>query len=99
MAKVREVLLRVAHGIEWRHAEAEPVLLWKGFGSSSVDWEISVWADDPWRLPWFQTDLGIAVWDALKEAGITIAFPQVDVHLDPPVADALQLIAGGRGVR
>jgi small-conductance mechanosensitive channel len=36
------------------------------------------------------SDLRKAVWFALKEAGITIAFHQVDIHFDPPVTRAFE---------
>lgn len=90
MAEVRRVLKQAAHAIPWRLQDREPILLWIGFGSSSVDWEISVWASDPWRLPELKTELAIAVWDALKAAQLTIAFPQLDVHLDPDVVAAMR---------
>jgi small-conductance mechanosensitive channel len=53
------------------------------FGDSSVVWEVSVWASDPWRAPLTRSDLNKAVWWGLKDAGISIAFPQMDVHFDP----------------
>ena len=37
-----------------------------------------------------RSQLNEAIWWALKDAGITIAFPQVDVHFDPPVSSALE---------
>ena len=37
-----------------------------------------------------RSQLNTALWDALKEAGITIAFPQLDVHFDAPVVDSLR---------
>ena len=33
---------------------------------------------------------------ALKEAGIVIAFPQLDVHFDPPIEESLRRVAGKR---
>jgi small-conductance mechanosensitive channel len=60
------------------------------FGSSSVDFTVSVWTDDPWNLRKYRSDLNEAIWWALKNEGITIAFPQVDVHFDRPVEEALQ---------
>jgi small-conductance mechanosensitive channel len=30
-----------------------------------------------------------AIWDAFKQNEITIAFPQIDVHFDPPVTAGL----------
>ena len=35
---------------------------------------------DPWRAPRLRSTLNEAVWWALKDAGITIAYPQLDVH-------------------
>jgi potassium efflux system protein len=89
MKRVREVLERTARELEGRYAPREPVVLLTGFGSSSVDWEVSVWIDDPWSARVVLSNLLEAVWWALREAGITIAFPQLDLHLDPDVADAL----------
>ena len=45
--------------------------------------------DNPWLLRRRRSDLNRAIWWALKEAGIVVAFPQVDVHLDPPVVEAI----------
>jgi small-conductance mechanosensitive channel len=59
-----------------------------------VDWEVSVWIDDPWRVRSRRSDLQLAVWRALKQAGITIAFPQLDVHLDPAGPVGRQLPEG-----
>lgn len=53
-----------------------------GFGSSSVDFEVSVWTPDPWSRERVVSALSFAIWDALKEDGIVIAYPQLDVHLD-----------------
>jgi small-conductance mechanosensitive channel len=89
MKQVREVLERVVEGIEWRVKDRQPVVLLTEFGSSSVDWEVSVWMDDPWRVRRARSELNQAIWWALKEAGITIAFPQLDVHFDPPIMEAL----------
>jgi small-conductance mechanosensitive channel len=89
MKVVREVLERVARDFEHRHTEPEPVILLRKFGNSSVDWEVSIWIRTPWTEQAVRSALHEAVWFALKERGITIAFPQVDVHFDPPVTDAV----------
>jgi small-conductance mechanosensitive channel len=52
---------------------------------SSVDWEVSLWTDNPWEIRMQSAALRKAVWRALKDAGITIAYPQLDLHLDPPI--------------
>lgn len=85
MAHVEEVLGSVAEAAEGRHPARTPVIFLMEFGDSSVVWEVSVWAADPWVAPQLRSELNKAIWFALKDAGITIAFPQLDVHLDPGV--------------
>lgn len=85
MAEVERVLNEAARSVEGRHPDREPVIFLTEFGDSSVVWETSVWAADPWRGPQLRSELNKTVWNALKQAGITIAFPQLDVHVDPGI--------------
>jgi len=94
MDRVRQTLAAAADGLPWRLSQHEPRILLIEFGSSSVDWEVSVWTDDPWRVRTLRSDLQVAVWNALQAAGITIAFPQIDVHLDAAVARAIERLPG-----
>ncbi|MFW6085176.1 MAG: mechanosensitive ion channel family protein [Gemmatimonadota bacterium] len=89
MRRVREVLETMVEGIEWRSHQQEPVVLMKEFGSSAVNFQVSVFTENPWNLRRQRSDLNEAIWWTLKDAGITIAFPQLDLHLDPQVAQAL----------
>ncbi len=97
MKLVRETLEQTAASIEWHAQGHEPLVLMTGFGSSSVDFEVSVWIDDPWKKRRATSDIVQAIWWALKDRGITIAFPQVDVHFDPPVLDGLGRIGSRAG--
>ena len=92
MKLVRQVLEKTVRGLEWREQETDPVILMKQFGDSSVDFDVSVWVDDPFGRSLSQSHLNEAVWFSLKEAGITIAYPQLDLHLDKK---ALEAVAGG----
>jgi len=94
MRRVREVLEQVTRGLPWRHADTDPVILMKQFGSSSVDFDVSVWVDDPFARSVGLSNLNEAVWFALKDADITIAFPQLDVHFDEPGLTAIRTSAG-----
>jgi small-conductance mechanosensitive channel len=85
MRKVRETLERTAGQVEWQAPGRDPIVLHTGFGSSSVDWEVSVWIDDPWVMRRRISELYQSIWWALKDEGIVIAFPQLDVHFDEPV--------------
>lgn len=89
MRQVIEVLEKTANGISWRLAKPEPRVLLLEFGSSSVDFGVYLNVDDPWKQRVYMSDLRKEIWFAFKKAGITIAFPQLDVHLDPPVTDAI----------
>lgn len=57
-----------------------------GFGASSVDYEVAVWIADPWDARPFRGELNRAIWDALQESNVVIAFPQLDVHFDAGIA-------------
>lgn len=81
MRKVREVLERTARAVEWRIEGRDPLVLLSDFGDSAVIWEVSLWMDNPWRMRRSKGALHEAIWWALRENDITIAFPQLDVHL------------------
>ncbi|MEX0890998.1 MAG: mechanosensitive ion channel domain-containing protein [Gemmatimonadota bacterium] len=93
MRHVVDVLTGAASALTWRLQDKEPQVLMTEFGDSAVLFDVHVWTDDPWRGRRAQSDLNQAVWWALKDAGITIAFPQLDVHFDPPVEGAARRLA------
>lgn len=90
MKLVKETLTAAASAITWRSPERDPVVIMRAFGSSSVDWEVSVWVEDPWSVGQYVSELNEAIWWSLKDAGVVIAFPQLDVHFDEPVVESLQ---------
>ncbi len=94
MRTVRDALLRAAEQMEWRLQERPPVILLTDFGDSSVDWQVSVWCDNAWTAPRVQSQLREAIWWSLKEDGIEISYPQVDVHFDREVHDGFATLAG-----
>jgi small-conductance mechanosensitive channel len=98
MKKVWEVLEATAASVSWKSEEQEPVVLLREFGDNSVNFEVSVWIDDPWRQNRRKSQLLDAIWWALKEADIVIAFPQLDVHFDPPVQESLVKMGRMRAV-
>jgi small-conductance mechanosensitive channel len=57
-----------------------PLALFRGFGESSLDFELRIFMDplDVLEVP---SAVTVAINDALKEAGIEIPFPQRDLHL------------------
>jgi small-conductance mechanosensitive channel len=78
--QVRALLLQVAQRTERVVAEPPPAVLFAGFGASSLDFSVRVWArfDDS---PGVRSALGLAIHAALRDAGIEIPFPQQDLRL------------------
>lgn len=95
MNLVRDTLQGVTQELAeaWGVADREQQVVMGDFGSSSVDFQVAVWIDDPWNERGKLSELRFAVWNALKARDIEIAFPQLDVHFDPPVAAGLSGIA------
>ncbi|HSM09594.1 MAG TPA: mechanosensitive ion channel domain-containing protein [Gemmatimonadota bacterium] len=89
MKRVREVLEAVAESVEWRSREHDPAVFMREFGASSVNFMVSVFTENPWNLRQQRSALNEAIWWGLEDAEITIAFPQLDVHFDPRVSEAL----------
>lgn len=90
LALVRRVLETTAKGMTWRSQAHPPRVQLREFADSSVNFETSVWIDQPWNMQARRNDLNEAIWWALKEAGVVIAFPQLDVHFDPPVVESIE---------
>jgi len=93
MNLVKQVLGDTASAMQWRMPEPPPRIMLIEFGSSSVDFGVYLSVNDPWMQRVYMAELREAIWFAFKDAGITIAFPQLDVHFDPPIEDSMRRIA------
>lgn len=78
---VRATLERTAAAFMPRIQERAPAVLLTGFGDSSVNFDVSVWIDDPWRAGPLLSQLHEALWWALLDARIRIPYPQREVHV------------------
>jgi small-conductance mechanosensitive channel len=97
---VREVLERATSDIPWRDPNYPPRVLLIAFTPSAVEYETSAWMHEPFNYRIAGSELREAIWWAFKRAGITIAFPQVDVHLPKLLSDGLSASLGlGSGQR
>jgi small-conductance mechanosensitive channel len=81
LRKVRATLEEVAGALDWKSSQKPPIVQLTEFGDSSVNFKILVWTEDPWAANRFRSELNEAIWWALKEADIVIAFPQLVVHI------------------
>jgi potassium efflux system protein len=74
----------------------EPVVLFTEFGDNSLNFDVRFWIRmhnvmDRLRV---ESDLRYAIDDLFREAGIVIAFPQRDVHLDSNSPVEVRLVGG-----
>lgn len=71
--------------------EPEPRVLFLSFGDSGLGFEMRGFIADIAKIYGVETDLRLAVYSKLAEAGIEIPFPQRDIHIRDaePLAEAL----------
>jgi len=82
--QVEELLLEVARDnsdVEQDDPTRTPLVRFQDFGDSSLTFVLVVWIKNVIKIRQINSDLHHQVFDKLKEADITIAFPQRDVHL------------------
>ncbi|MFQ5550128.1 MAG: mechanosensitive ion channel family protein [Gemmatimonadales bacterium] len=93
---VKETLERITAEIGWRSRDRAPRILLTDFGDSSVNFEVSVWMHDPWEARPAMSELLMNLWWGLKEVGVVIAFPQLDVHFDNEIQEPLMRMVAAR---
>jgi potassium efflux system protein len=82
--KVRYILMQVAEENELvvkDGSSPRPAVLFRGFGDSSLDFELRVHLYDVDRRLSTISDINFAIDKAFREEGIEIPFPQRDVHV------------------
>ncbi|MEN8837221.1 MAG: mechanosensitive ion channel domain-containing protein [Celeribacter marinus] len=80
--KVRAIAIEAANTVGRVLATRPAVCHIVGFGDSSVDYILRFWITDPTGgLTNVRGDVYLALWDAFKENGISIPFPQREVRV------------------
>ena len=80
---VREVLLRAAQGVELVVDDPEPRIRFMEMADSALVFRVLCWIEFPELRGECVDGLNTVIYKALKVEGITIPFPQRDVHLHP----------------
>ena len=63
-------------------SDPKPTCLLRGFGDSSVDFEMRFWIQDPMNgRANVTSDMLVRIWDKFKANGVEIPYPQRDIHL------------------
>ncbi len=81
---VEKLLLEVAEqnsDIEQDDPTRMPLVRFQDFGDSSLTFVLVAWINNVIKIRQINSDLHHQVFDKLKGAGVTIAFPQRDVHI------------------
>lgn len=94
--RVIELLDPVARQTPGVVTEPAPTVLFMGFGASTLDFSIRAWTYDFDRWIDIRSDLMTRMYDALREAGIEIPFPQRDLHLRMVSDEASAALGAGR---
>ena len=82
---VEETLLRVGRAHQEVLLNPEPTVQFLEFGDSSLNFDLLVWVNDASRQYIIRSDLNFAVVKAFREQGITIPFPQRDLHIQSAI--------------
>ncbi len=78
---VEDTLLQVGRTHDEVLLNPEPTIQFSDFGDSSLNFVLLVWINDASRQYIIKSDLNFAVVKAFREQGITIPFPQRDLHI------------------
>jgi small-conductance mechanosensitive channel len=82
--EVMEILERVIRRHEAALSTPEPIVLFQDFADSALVFEVHFWINMRRMMDGakIRSEVRVAIDDAFRQAGIVIAFPQRDVHID-----------------
>ncbi len=79
--KITEVLMEVALSHEKILKSPPPTVVLKSFGDSSLNFNLRIWTQELWFFDILLSELRYEIVRKFKEHGVTIPFPQRDLHL------------------
>lgn len=79
--KVEALLKQIALSHEKVLKKPAPVVFFKEFGDSSLNFDLTVWIEDLWNFEVILSDLRFMMNQRFEKEGIEIPFPQRDIHL------------------
>jgi len=78
---VREILMKCATNHPDVYSEIDPLVRFEDFGDSALVFELFFWANKTWEIEMVKSDLRFQIDQSFRDAGVSIPFPQRDVHL------------------
>lgn len=82
--RVREILMQIAEECELVVADPAPRVRFRSFGDSSLNFQLLCWISEPVDKGRALDLLNTAIFKQFKQHGISIPFPQRDIHLQTP---------------
>jgi len=88
--KVTAALIEAGRSVEHVMKDSPPKVHLKGFGESSIDFELLVWIDKPHDHQQIRSDINYQIERLFREQEIEIPFPQRDLRLRSGAIDISQ---------
>lgn len=78
---VEKLLIECAKNHKEVDNEPAPFVRFTDFGDSALIFELLFWTEESWRVEVTKSDIRFAIDEAFRKNGVTIPFPQRDLHL------------------
>lgn len=78
---VKKLLENAVHGIEGVVSDKEILVLFEGFGDSSLNFSVYFYVTNGMKSPKIQSDIRFKIDDEFRKNNISIPFPQRDIHV------------------
>jgi small-conductance mechanosensitive channel len=80
-----ELVKKILEECAWKHSKVitnpAPVVFFKDFGDSSLDFELVFWSNQLFPIDHIMSDLRYQIEESFRVSNITIPFPQRDLHI------------------
>ena len=83
--KVKKILLECANNHPLVDGDPTPFVIFKDFGNSSLDFRLGFWTTHIWECWGIMSDIRFEIDRRFRENGVTIPFPQRDLHIKTPI--------------
>ncbi len=83
VALVKKLLAQAAEEHPKIESYPPPLVFFRDFGDSSLDFEVMFFTEESFRVEMTKSDLRFAINEKFAQNGVTIPFPQRDVHFYP----------------
>ena len=81
MNKVKQILTQIALSHQLVLSKPEPFVFFEDFGESSLLFKVSFYTENSFLSNQIRSDLRFQIMEAFQKEGITIPFPQRDIHV------------------